>query len=243
MRGPLAALALMVACLTLLVAMGVVFVVSRIEAHAPVDLYPHLVAQVLAFGSGLPIAFAGALEAYSRDRSEGVHNLLRESGFDDRGYFRTRALGLFGALFMVVGGGTLLSGVVSAMFARTPKLLGQTAIATMGALMFAVSFSLLVGSVALATLAPRGKRMGYIAFALTFLALELLGPWFSMWLPLDFGQIISLRIAFDKVRTGVLPGHDFGEGLRAFILIAMVSFVALTIARAELLRFERQRAR
>ncbi len=242
MRGPLATLALVVAALTLLVALGVVFIVSRVETNAPVELFPHLVAQILAFGSGLPLVLAGALEAYSKDRKDGVRHLLRESGFDRAAYFRARSLGLFAALFGVVGGGTVIAGVLSLMFARRPHFFVQALAATGGAVLFAFSFALLISSVALATLAPRGKRAGYIAFLATFLGLEAIGPWLTLWLPLDFSQIISVKIALEKIRTGVLPGHDFGEGLRAFLLIGTISLLALLFARRELARVDGKEA-
>ena len=149
-RGVLAKIAVAVAALTTIAASIVAVVLGRRGGTAPIHLVPAVAASALAWGAGFLLAFGSAAHALRRDREDGIQHLLVARTASLRAYVAARVLGLALVLAGVVGGGTLVTGVIAAASTRSFAAALRTAHTTVASLVFALRTSLSPGATDLA---------------------------------------------------------------------------------------------
>lgn len=232
-RGPVAILAFGIAGATVLGALAVAAGLSQ-EPLAPSAELVSLASSALAWGAGVAFAFAGASGSFARDRREGVTTLatLRGASSDHYALARTAGIGVW--LAVLVGGGTLLVGLASAVTAPT-GMAGLRILQGLGAsLVYAAAFAVVLSLVAMAALAARARAGGYLALVGVLLVPELIaegartatsGPW---------PEVLSLPGALDALRGGLMPGSvDLFRTLRAAVALVVIGGLALLALRLQ----------
>jgi len=206
-------------------------VIARGDRPEGLAALPLLASSALAWGSGTLLAFAASVHAFHRDRLEGVRALLAARGRSDGEYLASRILGLARSLALVTAGGTLASGAIATLAARTGA-----------SVVFAIAFAATLAPIALATLGARSRVGGYLVLALVVGLPELLQGWSAHVLPEGWAELASIPSALTTLRSSLLPdAFDALRFARAFALLALLVAVALLVVRGQLARFDRAR--
>src|SRR4029079_19532963 len=104
-----------VAVVTVLVACVVAMLVARRGPDAPLHTVPIVASSAVAWGGGFLLAFGAAAHALRRDRTDGIQHLLVARTTSLRAYVLARIGGLAVLLSALVGGGTLVVGIVATL--------------------------------------------------------------------------------------------------------------------------------
>ena len=229
--GILAKLSVGVAAVVTLGAIVVVAVLARSEARPPLDLVPSLASSVLAWAAGMTLAFAAGAHALRRDRDQGVRELAVLRGADARRLVGARIVGLAAVLFVVVGGGTLLTGLAATAAAWRARTAMHAAEATFASLVYAAAFAAVVAPIALASLGARSRAGGYVWLLMVIVAPELFAGWTAELLPRGWGDVASVPGALASLRSSLMPAHglDFAQLGRALVVLVVVTLFAAAI--------------
>lgn len=192
---------------------------------------PALTAQIVAWGSGVTVAFGGALHAVRRDRDEGVIALVRARGATASSYVQGRVGGLAIVVAAAVAGPTLVAGVAATSFAR-PAL--PAALASLGALAYALAFAMTLAPVAMATLGARTRSGGYLSLVSVLAVPELLSPWTSTLLPRGWSELTSIPAALSAVGAGFSSPAAALHFARAVAGLTAVVAASLLVVAARL---------
>jgi len=231
-----------VAGVVALSAIVVAAVMARTEFQPPLELIPSLTASALAWGPGLLLAFASAIQALRRDREQGIRQLARARGAEASSYLLARLSGLAAALFAVVGGGVLLVGLVAMLFARHPGVAFACLHGTLASLVYAAAFSVTLAPLAIAALGARTRTGGYFGLLLVIFVPELLLDWTARLLPESWAELASLPSALASLRGALMPEHvDPERFLRAAIVLALVATAAFVYVKQQLSRVDEER--
>jgi hypothetical protein len=241
--GTMAKLAIGIGALTCFGTAIVALVMAQTEAHPPLENLPGLTADLLAWGAGVLLAFAATAHALRRDREQGIQALLRSRGGDAHDYVWGRVGGLAILLGIVVGGGTLFTGIVATLAARHFGLAAQTLQATVAGLAFAIAFSATLAPIAMAALGARSRAGGYAWLVGILVLPELLAGWTGAVLPRTWSSVLSIPSALSTLRTSLMPSAvDVAAFARAFVVLAVVCVLALIFVHSQLARVERETA-
>jgi hypothetical protein len=235
-EGILANLSLGLAGLTTLAALAFV-PAARKAGGVALERLPSATSSVLAWGAGVTLAFAAAMQALRRDRTDGVRALVHGHGHDANAYLAARVAGLAALLGIVVGGGTAVVGVVSALASRGTAHALLALQGTLAGCVYAAAFSITVAPVAFAALGARSRAGGYL-WLLTVLVLpEAVSGLTGRLVPHEWSDLVSIPRALAALRAAVAPpGFDGARGARALAVIVLVAIAATAAARAQLAR-------
>jgi len=227
-RGILVKLALSLGALVTAFAVGLALV--RHGSAATLVQLTAATSSVLAWGAGVPVAFAASIHAFREDHTRGVRSLLHARGARPLDYGYGRVLGLALLLFGVVGGGTLLSGVASILAAST--ILAAS-------LVFSGAFALVMAALALAAIGGRTRAGGYFGLLLLLVLPELLERWTSTLVPDSFGDLLSVPSALAALRSSLAsPEIDAARFLRAACVVVAFAALCFALARTEIARVD-----
>ncbi len=213
-----------------------VFLSHRGKADA-LPAVPLGASSVLAFGVGVLVALGVSTRAFRSDEENGIRALLRARGVSATSYLAGRIAGLAAVLAVLVAGGSALVGLVATLMARGRVPALHTAQATLAAIVFGVAFALTFAPVAMATLAARSRRGGYVALLMVLLAPELLAPSLDRFVPHGWLEVCSIPGALLAVRASLAPaGADPVMLAHGAVALAAICVGALVVVRVELAR-------
>lgn len=239
----MAKLAIGIGALTCFGAAILALVMAQTETHPPLETLPGLTAEALAWGAGVLLAFASAAHALRRDRDDGIQALVRSRGGDAHDYVWGRVGGLAILLALVVGGGTLFTGIVAMLAARQFGLAGLTVQGTLAGLAFALAFSVTLAPIAMAALGARSRAGGYAWLVVILILPELLAGWTGAVLPETWSSVLSIPGALSTVRSSLMPSDfDISAFARAFVVLTAVAAFALIFVHNQLARVENETA-
>jgi hypothetical protein len=223
-----------VAALTVFGVIVVAFRLVQVDEREALVSIPPLAANLLAWGAGILVAVAASMRAFRRDREEGTRDLLRARGCVETSYLWARVVGLAVALTLLVGGGTAVAGVVTALLAHGGRATLHVAQSLGASLVYAILFSFVLAPVSMATLAARSRIGGYSVLALVLIVPDVLKPWTAAIMPEGWADLGSIPGALMAARVSLSPGQvDLGLFARSVALLALVSALALLALRVE----------
>jgi len=236
-RGPLAIAAIAIGAVTTFAMIVAAFVVASRGGRSLLHL-PSVASSALAWGAGVLLAFAASARALRRDRDDGVRALWRARGGTAPSYLVGRVAGLVVVVAVVVAGGTLLAGVASTALAGRASV-ARVAASSAAALVYAVAFSATVAPVALAALGARSRIGGYFALLFVLVLPEMFARWTAHVLPYGWQELTSIPAALGALRSSLSPdSHDVPTALRAIVVLAAVSAIALAVVRTQIARVD-----
>ncbi len=239
-RGFMPILSMVICLLTVVVCSVVAIVLGGRGPQAPVHDVPILASSALAWGGGFLLAFAVAAHALRRDRESGIRDLLLVRTTSLRGYLVGRVGGLAALLALVVGGGTLLCGLVAMLSASRISAVPKTLQATAAAVAFSLAFAAVVAPVAFAALGARSRIGGYLFLLGVVVLPELVVGLVGSSLPEGVADLFSIPSALSALRTALAPGGDGPlRALHAAIALLVFAGLATALVRAEAAALER----
>jgi hypothetical protein len=243
-RGAMVKLAFGVGGIAALVAVIVAFALARgPDPSPPLAQLASATSSAMAWSAGILVAFASAAQGLRRDRLEGVRALVRARGGSVATYARGRVLGLAVVLALVVGGGTLVSGVVGVLVAARLGAAGAAAQGLVAALAYGVAFAFVIAPLSFAALGARTRAQGYLGLLLLLAVPEVLEPWSSGLVPHGWGDLLSVPSALAALRAALMPpGIDVARFARAACVLAAFAAVCFVLVRAEIARVDHEEA-
>jgi hypothetical protein len=233
-RGGIVAVGFAISALGALASIGALVAFGAGQGHGATRV-PALTAQLVAWGSGVTIAFGGALHAARRDRDEGVTALLRARGVTAAAYVRGRVGGLAIVVAAAVAGPTLVAALAATSFAR-PVL--PVVRASLGALAYALAFAATIAPVAMATLGARTRAGGYLALVSVLVVPELLSPWTGALLPRGWTELTSIPAALSAVGAGFTSPAAAAHLARALAGLGAIVAASLLVVAVRLPRID-----
>jgi hypothetical protein len=239
-RGIMSFIAIAISIVTTVVLSLFALMFAVRGGDAPVHDVPILASSAIAWGGGFLQAFAVAAHALHRDRTEGIRQLYVARTTSLRGYVLARVGGLAAMLGIVVGGGTLLSGLIAILASTRMHAVPKTLHATLAAVVFALAFAAVVAPVAFAALGARTRVGGYL-FLLGIIVLpEVLASALSGVLPIEVTEVIAIPSALGALRSSLAPGSVNGfRFVRAIVALTIVIGIALAWVRRDAKAIER----
>jgi hypothetical protein len=200
---------------------------------------PAATSSALAWGAGVPVAFAASIHAFRDDRARGIRSLLHARGARVGEYAYGRMLGLALLLFAVVGGGTLVCGGAGMLLASTVGASGRAAESLLSSLVFALAFAVVMSPMALAAIGGRSRAGGYVGLLVLLVLPEVLEPWTSSLVPAEWSGLLSVPSALTALRSS-LTSHtiDGARFARAACVVAAFAALCFVLARAEIARLD-----
>lgn len=234
--GVVTAIAFVLAGLTVV---GCLVLAAAARSSGSLERVPVATAWLLAWGAGILLAFSAAARALARDRDEGIVDLVQRRGHPRGTYVMARVGALAGVLFVVVGGGTLVVGVVSALLAMGAHGLLGTLQGTFAGCVYSACFATMVAPIAFAALGARSRAGGYLWLLAVLVVPAMLSGFTSKLVPSGWEALVSIPGTLDAVRSALAPpGIDPLGLVRAVVVAMLVSGVALLVVRAEASRLE-----
>lgn len=230
-RGILPVAAIVICAVTSVVA--AVVLVSR-GAPSSAHQVPLIASSALAWGGGFLLAFASAVHALRRDRTEGVRALFVARTTSLRGYLFARVGGLGLLVAASVAGGTLLVGLVGlAVVVRADGALRMVH-ATLAGVAFSIAFSAVIAPIAFAALGARSRIGGYL-FLIGVVSLpEAIVTLMGSSLPASMADVLSIPSALSALRSGLAPGQvDLWRATRAVAALSLFVAGAMFLVRRD----------
>ncbi len=233
-RGTLAAAAMAISAATVLFVVVVAIILGRRGPESPVYDVPLLASSALAWGGGVLHAFAISAHALRNDRKDGVRDLLLTRTTSLRGYLVARVGGLAAMLALVVGGGTLLCGIVAALAAARLGAVPKTMQATFAGVVFAIAFAAVLSPIAFAALGARSRVGGYLFLAGVLVVPEMIASSLSSVLPESVTEVLAIPSALAALRGALAPGGvDPLRAVRALVALAAFAGFAFFLVRRD----------
>ncbi|MBN9159875.1 MAG: hypothetical protein J0I07_02835 [Myxococcales bacterium] len=240
-RGVLTTVSMVVSALTALVLAILALAFARRGGDAPVASVPVLASSAIAWGGGFLQAVVVAMGALRRDRVEGIRHLFVMRTTSLRGYLVARVGGLAAVLAVVVGGGTLLVSALAIVAATQTQAVLRTVHTTLGALVFALAFAVVMAPVAFAALGARTRMSGYLVLLLFLVVPELVASTLAGALPSEVTELFAIPSALAALRSSLAPGSvEPVRFLRAFVALAIFTGIALALVRRDAAAVERE---
>jgi hypothetical protein len=198
--------------------------------RAPVHDVPLVASSAIAWGGGFLLAVTASLRALSRDRDEGIAELVIARTTSRRSYVLARVAGLAVMLAIVVAGATLLTGVVAIAASRHISVVARTLHSGFASVAFALAFSVVVAPITIAALGSRSRASGYLTLLAVLFVPELLvhaahGSW-----PDAIAELLSAPSALAALRASLSPGTtEPFRCLRAIVALAIFAAIGLAL--------------
>jgi hypothetical protein len=230
-RGPLARAAIVLSALGALASIAAAVAVAR-RGGAGATQLPVVVAFAESWGVGTLLAFASSVHALRRDREEGLVALARSRGISRMAF----AWGRIGGLSVVMAAAVGLPTLVAALGATsTSHATAAVARSSLGAIVYALAFSAVIGPLAMAALGARTRAGGYLSLLAVLVLPELLSPLTASLLPGGWDELTSIPAALDALRLGAEAPSQHGEPMaRAIVGLAGVVFVSFVVVASRL---------
>jgi hypothetical protein len=234
-RGPLAVTAIAISILTTIACAAVAAAYAvRTSPDAPVHDVPIVASSALAWGGGFLLAVGASAGALRRDGVDGIRHLLLTRTTSMRGYVVARVGGLAALLGGLVGGGTLVTGLVAVIAASRVHALPRTIQGTFASIVFSVAFALVIAPLALAALGSRGRAWGYFFLLMTVFVPELVANALTGPLPSELTELFAVPSALAALRSSLAPGaFDLFRAVRASLALGIFALVATLIVRRD----------
>ena len=234
-RGTVAAIALALTFACVVGFGGIAFVLAHRHRVGSLSSVPLVASTVLAYGVGVLVAFTLATRVFRRDEDDGVRALFDARGVSTGGYLFARVSGLALSLAILVGGGSLATGLLALLASRSATVAAQTVQASLAAVVFGVAFAGVFAPVAIATLGGRSRGAGYLALLAVLLAPELFERSIARVVPPSWIPVCSIPGALVGLRTSLAPvGVDFPLAGRSLVVLLAVIGASLAVVRLEL---------
>lgn len=241
-KGFMAGLSILVAVATTLGCLVMGFVLARGGRTAPLHDVPLLTSSFLAWGGGFLLAFSASVRALRRDRKDGVRALVMARtgrGGSLVGYLLARIVGLAWLLALVIGGGTLVVGVVTSLLGIRLSLGAKTLQATFASVLFALAFAAVMAPVALAALGSRSRIGGYLFLLLVVIAPSIFAEILARPLGPKVAELLSIPSALLALRSGFMPGSvDVVRVLRASVSLVFFAGLSAALVRKDAMALE-----
>ena len=242
-KGAMVGISIGIAVLTVLGAILLVASAADDGPAAPIAEICAGTSAALAWGAGVLIAFAASAQALRSDRTSGIRALLRARGTSSAAYALGRIGGLAVVLAIIVGGGSLIVGLVSAALASRIGLAGSALQATFASIAYSLAFAATLAPLAMAALGARTRAGGYVWLLLLLVLPELLLPWTSAFLPSAWREVASVPTALAAFRNALMPPSiDILRLVRAGAALALVALFCLALVRREMVRVDAEEA-
>lgn len=234
-RGILSAAAIGFCALTVFGACALVVVLCGRSEGALLHHLPLLASSALAWGGGFALAFGAAVHALRRDVDGGIRHMLAVRAIGLRGYVVLRVGGLAALLAIVVGGGSLVVGLVALLLgAGAGASLGRTVQSTLASIVFGLAFAIVIAPTALATLGARTRIGGYLFLASVVVLPELVVTALGSRLPPSLADVLSIPSALASLRGALASGPaDLARFLRAVAALAVFASLATALVHVE----------
>lgn len=242
-RGVLPVISIVVCVFTTIALALLALALAMRGSGAPVQDVPLIASSALAWGGGFLLAFAAAANALRRDRREGIRDLLVARTTSLRGYLLARVGGLALLIALLVGGGTLITGLAGLAFAgrlaAAPRILQSTC----AGLAFSIAFAAVVAPVAFAALGARSRLGGYTFLLAIVVFPEIVVALLGSAIPDGVVDVLSIPSALSALRSALAPGTvDAARALRALLALALFVIAATFLVRRDAILVERQEA-
>ncbi len=236
-RGVLVKLAVALGALVTVIGVAVALV-HRGSATTIAEI-PAAASSALAWGAGVPVAFAASIHAFRNDRARGIRALLHARGARPADYANGRVLGLALLVFAVVGGGTLVSGGAGMLAASTVGASGRTMHGILASLVFALAFAGVMAPLALAAIGGRSRAGGYVGLLVLLVLPEMLERWTSALVPSEWTDLLSVPSALAALRSSLASQEiDAARFARAACVVVAFAALCFALARAEIARVD-----
>jgi hypothetical protein len=237
----MAKISLGVAGLIVFASVVTALVIARGDHPDGLASVPLVASSALAWGAGTLLTFASSVHAFRRDRENGIRALVASRARSDEEYLGARVSGLARTVAVLTAGGTLLTGLATALAAKNPTLAVRALESTAAAMAFSVAFAATLAPVGFATLAARSRVGGYFALVGVLVLPELFERPLTRILPEGWGELASIPGALLALRGSLVPvTFDPLRFLRAFALLVLTVLLALLVVRGQLARFDRE---
>jgi hypothetical protein len=242
-RGPLAVVAIAISVLT---ALGACVLALSLEPRDGMGAWrsvPLLASSAIAWGGGFLHAVAASMHTLRRDRQEGIVQLFTTRTTSLRGYVIARVAGLAVFLGGTVFLGTLLVSIVSILAAPRLHDVAMALSSSVGPLLYAVAFGVVIAPIAFATLGARSRGRGYLVLLLVLVVPEYLSQRLASVLPEELTEVLAIPSALAALRSSLLPGSlDLVRLLRALVALAIIAGVAMFFVGRDVSRLESEDA-
>jgi hypothetical protein len=209
----------------------------------PVHDVPIVASGAVAWGGGFLLAVAASLRALSRDRDEGISDLVIARSASHRSYVLARVLGLAIMLVFVVVGATLVPCAAAIAGSTHAPVLFRTLHASLAAVVFGLAFSIVLTPIAIATLGSASRVSGYLTLAAVLFVPELVvhaahGRW-----PDEIAELLSAPSALAALRASLSPGTtEPFRFLRALVALSVFAAIGLMLVERAVRVVEREGA-
>jgi hypothetical protein len=239
-RGILPGISMGVCAATVFGVALVAIVLAARGRAAPLHDIPLVASSALAWGGGFLHAFATAAHALRKDREGGIRDLLSLRTTSLRGYLVARVGGLATLLAIILGGGTLVCGLVCVLVGTRMGVVPRTLQSTLAGVVFAIAFAAVVSPVAFAALGARSRIGGYLFLLGVVVIPELVASSLSGLVPESVTEVLAIPSALAALRSSLAPGGlDGVRALRAIVALAVFVGIALVLVRRDAIRLER----
>lgn len=191
---------------------------------------PAVASEVLAWGPGMLIAFAGSLHALRNDADQGIFALVQGRGVPVRAFVVQRVLSLGVLLALTAALGTASVALAASIASPSTDLTMASLHAGFAGVVHGIAFGAVMGPVAMATLGARSRSGGYIALVLVLALPELLRL-VAYDLPSAWGELLSIPSCLATLRSALSPGHvEGGRAIGAAVVLALAALLATAFA-------------
>jgi len=221
----------------LVTVIGVAMALLHSDSAATLVHLPAASSSALAWGAGVPVAFAASIHAFREDRARGIRALLHARGARASDYANGRVVGLAVIVFAVVGGGTLVSGGAGMLLASTVGASGRAVQGLLASLVFAVAFAAVMSPLALAAIGGRSRAGGYVGLLALLVLPELVERWTSALVPSEWTDLLSVPSALAALRSALASQEiDAARFVRAACVVAAFGALCFALVRVEIAR-------
>ncbi len=204
---------------------------------------PAACSSALVWGTAILVAFGASVQALRRDRAEGIVALMASRGALGR-YLFARVSGLATLLFVILGGGALVSGLACTFAAMELSVALEALGATGASVAYGAAASVTLALVCFAALGTRSRGGGYVRLAAILFIPELLQQFLVDLVPDAWRELLSIPEALVALRSALTP-HAFDPFRlgRAVVLLVFVCGIALVVIKRELASLEAEAGR
>lgn len=242
-RGVVVVASLVVSAVTVFALSIIGIILATRSGESPLPSLPLVASSALAWGGGFLHAVAASANVLRRDRAEGIVQLFATRSAFLRDYIVSRVLGLAVLLAGVVGAGTLFVSFVALAFGARVGVVGSTAVASLGALAYAIAFAFVIAPVAIAALGAGSRFYGYARLLLVLFVPEWILRLSVGRTPGGLAELCAIPSALAALRSA-LSAAAFEPLRAARALVALLAFSAIAVlfVRRNVARLERERA-
>ena len=191
---------------------------------------PGIASEVLAWGPGMLVAFAGSLHALRNDAEHGIFALVVGRGVPLHAYVVQRVVSLGALLAITAASGTACVMTAAIIASASGDLAAASLHGGLAGVVHGIAFGAVMGPVAMATLGARSRTGGYVALVLVLALPELLRL-FAWDLPGEWSELLSIPSCLATLRHALSPGHvEAARAVGAAVVLVLAALLATAFA-------------